>query len=133
MMVRSGMVRSFQAGAALLFCALSLPAAPAHAGDADVIHVDIRERTRGVYDLDVTVRSRDTGWSRYADRIEALGPDGAVLGTRILEHPHETEQPFTRDLYDLRVPAGIARITVRARFKPTGEAGDVLTVALPGR
>ncbi len=106
--------------------------APAFAGDADVTHVDIRQRD-GRYDLDVTIRSKDTGWERYADRIEALGPDGAVLGTRILEHPHEDEQPFTRDLYELPVPLGIGRITVRAHFKPTGFDGATLTVPLPGR
>jgi hypothetical protein len=119
--------------ATLLAVALTA-AAPAFAlaGDADVTHVDIRQRA-GLFDLDVTIRSRDTGWERYADRIEALGPDGAILGTRVLEHPHEDEQPFTRDLYELRVPAGIARITVRAHFKPSGFDGAVLTVPLPGR
>ena len=83
--------------------------------------------------LDVTVRSKDTGWERYADRIEALASDGTILGTRELDHPHDTEQPFTRDLYDLRVPPGIVQIVVRAHFKPTGHGGAAMTVALPGR
>ena len=109
-----------------------IAAAPAHAGDADVVNVVVRQRA-GLYDLDVTIRSKDTGWDRYADRIEVLGADGTVLGTRVLEHPHDDEQPFTRDLYDLRVPAGTARITVRAHFKPTGFDGATMTVALPGR
>jgi hypothetical protein len=109
-----------------------LAAMPAHAGDADVTNVVVRERG-GLYDLDVTIRSKDTGWERYADRIEALAPDGGVLGTRVLEHPHDDEQPFTRDLYQLSVPAGIARITVRAHFKPTGYDGASMTVTLPGR
>jgi len=107
-------------------------AATAHAGDADVTNVVVRQRN-GQYDLDVTIRSKDTGWERYADRIEASGPDGAVLGTRVLEHPHDDEQPFTRDLYELHVPAGIAKITVRAHFKPTGFDGSAMTVTLPGR
>ena len=117
---------------ALMMAAL-LAASPAVAGDADVVHVDIRRGSGGAYDLDVTIRGKDTGWERYADRIEALGPDGAVLGTRILEHPHETEQPFTRDLYDLMVPAGVSAVVVRAHFKPTGPDGAMLTVPLPGR
>jgi hypothetical protein len=104
----------------------------AHAGDADVIDVVVRQKA-GLYDLDVTIRSKDTGWERYADRIEALSPDGAVLGTRVLEHPHDDEQPFTRDLYQLRVPPGIASIIVRAHFKPTGFDGTTMTVPLPGR
>jgi hypothetical protein len=104
----------------------------AYAGDADVTNVVVHQRN-GLYDLDVTIRSKDTGWERYADRIEALGPDGTVLGTRVLEHPHEDEQPFTRDLYEMRVPAGIVRVTVRAHFKPTGFDGAAMTVPLPGR
>jgi hypothetical protein len=109
-----------------------LAVAHARAGDADVTNVVVRQRA-GLYDLDVTIRSKDTGWERYADRIEALGPDGTVLGTRVLEHPHDDEQPFTRDLYELRVPSGISKITVRAHFKPTGFDGAVLAVPLPGR
>ena len=111
-------------------------AVQAHAGDvpgdADVINVVVRQRA-GLYDLDVTIRSKDTGWERYADRIEALSPDGAVLGTRILEHPHDDEQPFTRDLYELHVPPGFTSITVRAHFKPTGFDGTTMTVPLSGR
>ena len=119
----------------LIVCGLAAPAfaSQAWAGDADVTHVAIRRSATGLYDLDVTIRSKDTGWERYADRIEAVGPDGAVLGTRVLDHPHETEQPFTRDLYQLKVPAGIARVTVRAHFKPTGFDGAVLSVPLPAR
>lgn len=113
--------------------ALIALASPAWAGDADVINVSVRLRGAGVFDLDVTIRSRDTGWDRYADRIEALAPDGTVLGTRVLEHPHDDEQPFTRDLHGVTVPAGIGRITVRARFKPTGYNGDTMGVALPAR
>jgi len=109
-----------------------IAATPVWAGDADVINVAVRQRA-GSYDLDVTIRSKDTGWERYADRIEALAPDGTILGTRVLEHPHDDEQPFTRDLYDVRVPPGITRITVRAHFKPTGFNGPAMTVTLPGR
>ena len=94
-------------GVVLLATGLTV-AATAHAGDADVTNVVVRQRS-GHYDLDVTIRSKDAGWERYADRIEALGPDGTVLGIRVLDHPHEDEQPFTRDLYELRVPRGSLR------------------------
>jgi len=113
--------------------ALALAAVtPAYAGDADVTHVAVRQ-VGGLFDLDITIRSKDTGWERYADRIEALAPDGAVLGTRVLDHPHQDEQPFTRDLSQLNVPRGIARLTVRVHFKPTGFDGATMSVALPGR
>ena len=43
----------------------------------------------------VTVQHADTGWDHYADAWEVLAPDGTVLGTRTLLHPHTDEQPFT--------------------------------------
>lgn len=108
-----------------------LIAAPAFAGDADVIDVKVERRSGRIFDFDVTIRSRDTGWTRYADGIEVLGPDGKVLGTRVLEHPHEQEQPFTRDVYGVTIPSGVTEVTIRAHFKPSGYDGTVLKVVLP--
>ena len=114
----------------LLVC-LALAVLPAYAGEADVVDVKVRRTGAGTYDFDVTVKSVDKGWDHYADAFEVLGPDGMVLGRRILYHPHETEQPFTRDLYGVRIPAGITHVTVRARHKPKGYDGAVQRVALP--
>ncbi len=79
-------------------------AAGSLAGEADVIAVTARPRAPGVYDFDVTVRSNDSGWDHYADRLEAVAPDGRILGTRGLLHRHDDEQPFTRDISGVRVP-----------------------------
>jgi hypothetical protein len=117
-------------GTALL-AALLLWSLPAAAGNADVVAVQVRRAAQGVFDFDVTVRSRDTGWNAYADLLEVLGPDGTVLGRRVLEHPHDDEQPFTRDVYGVRIPAGLATVRVRARFKPTGFGGEEKAVTLP--
>ncbi len=114
-----------------LFLLPLLAASPAFAGDADVVGVRVRQSAARVFDFDVTVRSRDTGWEAYADLLEVLAPDGSVLGRRVLEHPHDDEQPFTRDVYGVRIPAGIDRVTLRARFKPTGTHGEVAAVKLP--
>ena len=107
--------------------------APVWAGDADVIKVEVRAAGSATFNFDVTIRSADTGWARYADRIEVLAQDGAVLGIRVLDHPHEDEQPFTRDVYGVRVPVGVDRVVVRARFKPPGADGESVTIGLPGR
>lgn len=114
----------------LLLC-LALVALPVHAGEADVIDVKVRRNASGTYDFDVTVKSVDKGWDHYADAFEVLGPDGKLLGRRVLYHPHETEQPFTRDLYGVRIPAGVSEVTVRARHKPKGYDGAAMTVRLP--
>ncbi|MEO8144490.1 MAG: hypothetical protein ABI654_09770 [Betaproteobacteria bacterium] len=114
------------------FLLLALAASFANAGDADVVDVKVRRSAPGIYDFDITVRSVDKGWDYYADAFEVLAPDGKVLGQRILLHPHETEQPFTRDLYGVRVPAGVAEVVVRARHKPKGYGGKSVRVRLPG-
>ena len=61
-----------------------------------------------------------------------LGPDGAVLGERILLHPHETEQPFTRELSGVVVPKGVEEVTIRAGDKAHGFGGAEISVKLPG-
>ena len=105
-----------------------LVGAPAYAGEADVIGAKVEHRSGAIYDFDVTIRSKDTGWDRYADLIEVLGPGGKVLGTRVLEHPHADEQPFTRDVYGVEIPRGVTEVTIRARFKPLGFDGVTLRV-----
>lgn len=114
-----------------LLVAMLLFAQVAIAGEADVVDVKVRRNSSGTYDFDVTVKSVDKGWEYYADAFEILGPDGTVLGRRVLLHPHETEQPFTRELYDVKVPANVVRVTVRARHKPKGYDGKAMSVALP--
>ena len=114
-----------------LLLAVMLISLPAYAGEADVVDVKVRRTSSGTYDFDVTVKSVDKGWNHYADAFEVLGPDGAVLGRRVLLHPHETEQPFTRELYGVTIPAGVTQVTVRARHKPKGYDGKVQRVALP--
>jgi len=101
------------------------------AGEADVIGVKVRKSAPGVYDFDVTVKSVDKGWSYYADAFEVLAPDGKLLGRRELLHPHESEQPFTRDLHGVKIPERIAEVIVRARHKPKGYDGATKKVTLP--
>ncbi|MDA1117716.1 MAG: hypothetical protein O2979_06850 [Proteobacteria bacterium] len=111
--------------AGLLFAQAAL------AGEADVVDVKVRRNASGTYDFDVAVKSVDKGWSHYADAFEVLAPDGTLLGRRVLLHPHETEQPFTRELYGVKIPGGITRVTVRARHKPKGYDGKTMSIALP--
>ena len=77
-----------------------------------------------------TVRHADTGWSHYADRFEVLAPDGTVLATRVVQHPHVQEQPFTRSLAGVRVPAGVTRVKVRARDSQHGLGGAEVEVPI---
>ena len=63
--------------------------------------------------INVTVLHADAGWDHYANKWEVLTVDGMLLGTRVLAHPHDDEQPFTRSL-TLEIPPHINKIVIRA-------------------
>lgn len=98
------------------------------ASDAEVVDVKITPEGGGSYRFDVTVQHPDTGWEAYADRWEVLAPDGSLLGTRVLAHPHVHEQPFTRSLGGVAIPESVREVTVRARDSVDGW-GDVTMTA----
>ena len=101
------------------------------AGEADVVDVRAVRAGSGAYSFHVTVRHGDTGWDHYADRWDVVAPDGSVLGSRVLLHPHEMEQPFTRSLSGVVVPAGIERVILRAHDSVHGLGGEEVAVDLP--
>ena len=112
------------------FAALSLTTC-AVAGEADVIEVKIEKQEAGIYDIDVTVQHSDEGWDHYADKWDVLDENGTVLATRVLHHPHVNEQPFTRGLSGVKIPEGIAAISVRAHDSVHGYGGKTVTVEVP--
>ena len=110
-------------------CSGGEPAVGEDARDcADVVEVSAFRSADGTYTFDVTVRSADTGWDKYADLWEVLAPDGSLLGARILAHPHVEEQPFTRSQSGIVIPDGVGRVTVRARDSVEGYCGAELDV-----
>ncbi|MEC9369395.1 MAG: hypothetical protein VX871_11970 [Pseudomonadota bacterium] len=104
---------------------------PAGAGEADVEAVKAAREAGGTFRFDVTVRHGDTGWDHYANKWDVVAPDGSVLGTRELLHPHETEQPFTRSLDGVKIPEGVTEVTVRAHDSVHGYGGAEMKVLLP--
>ncbi|MBT9568110.1 MAG: hypothetical protein IV085_07405 [Thiobacillus sp.] len=99
----------------------------------DVIEVRVQARGDQRFDFDVTVSSPYDTPQRYADAFRVVGPDGTPLGERILFHDHASEQPFTRDLYGVRIPPGVRAVVVQARDKKYGYGGKPRQVSLPGR
>ena len=105
-------------------------------GNADVIFV--RAVLQGEsWTFHVTVAHPDTGWEDYADGWDVVLPDGTVLRpdesspfTRLLLHPHETEQPFTRSQSGIVIPAEVATVTVRAHDLVDGFGGQEIVVDL---
>lgn len=113
--------------------AMSLAVLPtiASAGEADIVKVTAHKTGADTYAFDVSVKHGDTGWKHYADKWDIVAPDGTVLGTRVLLHPHEAEQPFTRSKRGVRIPAGIRQVTLRAHDKVHGYGGREMKVTLP--
>lgn len=79
----------------------------------------------------VTLEHDDEGWNHYADLWEVVTLDGRVLGRRVLHHPHETEQPFTRSLSGVTIPAGTSQVKIRARDSVHGYAEQELLLDIP--
>lgn len=105
-----------------------------HAGLAEVLQVQIRPAAAaGQYDIDVTLRHADSGWDHYANRWEVLAPDGSVIATRVLVHPHVQEQPFTRGLSGVRIPAEYTWVRVRGHDLVHGYGGREVTLSVPTR
>ena len=116
-------------GTLIFVCVAST--SPALAGEADVIDATAKRQSDGRYVVAATIRHADEGWEHFADKFEVLGPDGKVLGTRVLAHPHVEEQPFTRSLSGVAVPDGVGEIRVRAHDKVHGFGGKEFTIKLP--
>ncbi|MEO9874005.1 MAG: hypothetical protein ABJM26_18895 [Anderseniella sp.] len=100
------------------------------AGEADVVDAKASKASDGTWTFDVTVAHADEGWDHYANRWDVVAPDGTVLGTRTLHHPHETEQPFTRSLRGVSVPDGVVSVTIRANDSVHGTGGKEFSVDL---
>lgn len=98
---------------------------PVVAGEADVINVKGYKDGDHSWRFDVTVRHDDTGWDHYANRWEVITEDETILATRVLHHPHENEQPFTRSLSGVEIPKGVKKVFIRAHDSVHGYGGQV--------
>lgn len=102
----------------------------ASAGEADVIDAKA-SCSAGACTISATVQHADTGWEHYADAWRVLAPDGSEIGKRVLYHPHENEQPFTRSLSGVRIPAGLDHVLIEAHDKVHGYGGKQFKLTLP--
>ena len=101
------------------------------AGEADVIEVNVKKNNKNSYNFSVTVFHKDAGWKHYANKWEIIGANGTILGTRILHHPHVNEQPFTRSLSSVVIPARVKTVIIRAHDSVHDYGGKVISLKLP--
>ncbi|MEL6919706.1 MAG: hypothetical protein AAFO77_01590 [Pseudomonadota bacterium] len=102
----------------------------AMSGEADVVDVKATQQSSGMWRFEVTIEHADTGWDHYADRWDVIGPNGTVLGERVLLHPHVNEQPFTRSLSGVVIPDDVAEVMVRGHDSVHGLGGKEISVKL---
>jgi hypothetical protein len=98
---------------------------------AQVTYVKAERQAGGSWTFHVTVRHADGGWKHYADLWQIVDPQsGRVLGKRVLLHPHDQEQPFTRSLAGVRLPDEQTHVVVQAKCNVHGFGGREVTVDL---
>lgn len=114
----------------LLIAAMSaaLCSLNAYAGGADVIEVSKTKSADGTWRFSVTVAHGDEGWEHYANSWQILTPDGDIIATRILAHPHVEEQPFTRNKSGIKIPEDLKEVIVRAGDSVHGFSGKTMRV-----
>jgi hypothetical protein len=102
---------------------------------AQTVFVRATRNSNGSWRFDVTVRHRDEGWTHYADRWVVVSPvDQKVIAERVLLHPHDNEQPFTRSQSGIQIPDELTHVIVRARCNVHGFGGREIAVELkPGK
>ena len=100
-----------------------------HAGEANVETAEASCH-RASCTFHVTVKHADEGWKHYANRWEILTPEGKLIATRTLHHPHVNEQPFTRSLGNVLIPENINEVIIRAHDSVHEYGGKTATVKI---
>lgn len=103
----------------------------AAAGDAHVLQVKPNCTKDLVCSFAVTVEHSDSGWDHYANKWDVLTTDGTIVASRVLLHPHENEQPFTRSLQNVKLPPGTKEVEVRAHDSVHGYGGRTVRISVP--
>ena len=100
------------------------------AGEADVLGVEHVCTEDHVCSFSVTVQHEDAGWDHYADAWEIVDLDGNIIATRVLAHPHDNEQPFTRSLEDVPLAGDMRTVIIRSHDSVHGYGGKQIVVRL---
>lgn len=106
-----------------------IPTDVADAGEVSIVSVSSTCRDN-ICSFDVSLSHEDTGWDHYADYWQVTDVHGAVLGKRILHHPHVNEQPFTRSLGGIDIPGNINTIWIEAHDSVHGLSSQRYKVEL---
>ena len=114
-----------------LITGLILLSTQVHAGEVDIIEVTVE--CPGSCTFSVTLEHADQGWNHYANQWDVMTLDGRLLKSRVLHHPHDNEQPFTRSLSGVVIPDETSQVKIRARDSKHGYSSEEFIVDIPAR
>lgn len=89
------------------------------ANEVEIVNVYMQQTDSG-WRAEVTLKHHDTSWEHYADAWRIVDGNGHLYKTRVLFHPHINEQPFTRSLANILIPADQSIVYVEAHDKKHG-------------
>ena len=97
----------------------------------DVVDAELEPTGDDTWRVSATISSPYDTPERFADAFRVSTADGTVLGVRELLHDHANEQPFTRSLEDVEIPADVERVIVEGRDLANGWGGTTVEVPVP--
>lgn len=89
------------------------------ANEVEIVKTSFEKRG-DTWTVNTTLRHNDTGWDHYADKWRVIDRASKTLGERVLFHPHENEQPFTRSQGGIHIPDESPVVYVEAHDKVHG-------------
>lgn len=102
----------------------------ANANDVEVLAVDLYAEADNVWRIKATLSHTDKGWGHYANAFQVEDAVGMVFGSRRLAHPHADEQPFTRELVEVKIPKEVTTVFIKANDSVHGWTKHGLRVDL---
>jgi len=102
-----------------------------YAGEVNIVEVTVE--CPGSCTFSVTLEHADQGWDHFANQWDVVTLEGKLLKSRVLYHPHENEQPFTRSLSGVSIPQGVSQVKILARDSRHGYSKQEFIVDLPNR
>jgi len=100
------------------------------AADSPIVNDVVASSNGDNWTFSVTLSHPDSGWDHYADGWRVVDENGALLGTRILHHPHVQEQPFTRSLGNVKIPRITKYVLIETRCSQDGWSNEQYKVTL---
>lgn len=113
-----------------LFFLLVITWIPVSANEVRIVAAQFNHLHNDQWTISVTLKHQDSGWDHYADSWRVVDRTEAVLGTRVLHHPHINEQPFTRSLTNVAIPTPTQLLFIEARDNVHGWSKNRLQVDL---